>query len=76
MGRELQLLQETPLLHIHSESDEIVPISQAAEYQTCRRGASGKTEFIRLSASNHNCSDYYEQELCIAKTAEWFKSTL
>lgn len=76
MKKELKVLDRVPLLQIHSEIDELVPLSQADEYRTCRENAKAQSEFIRLAASNHDCSDYHEQELSIAKTAEWFEKTL
>ena len=76
MKKELQALDRIPLLQIHSEADEQVPMAQANEYQACRKDVHAKTEFVCLKASNHDCSDFYEQELSIAKTAKWFASTL
>ncbi len=76
MRKELKLLDHVPMLQIHSESDELVPLSQAEEYRACRKEAKALSEFIRLTASDHDCSDYHEQETSIAKTAEWFEKTL
>ncbi len=76
MKKELKTLDHIPLLQVHSENDELVPLSQADEYQICRKEARAQTEFICLTASNHDGSDYHEQELSCSKTAEWFEKTL
>lgn len=72
---ELKDLQNSSLLCIHSEKDEIVDVSHAEQFQL-HRAEVACSKFIRLSKSFHNFSDCMEQEETLKATVDWFTQTL
>lgn len=76
VDQELLSLAHTPLLHIHSEKDEIVSIAHADEYYRCRESVLGISKFIRLKESNHEFSAPEEQQQTLEETTQWFQKTL
>jgi pimeloyl-ACP methyl ester carboxylesterase len=76
MERELADLAHVPLLHVHSELDEIVNISHADNYVRCRQAGSALSQFIRLKESDHEFSLIPERDHTVQETALWFQKTL
>lgn len=74
--KDLRALDDIPMLHIHSESDEVVTIDHADQYQQSRAGASARSYFVRLKDSKHEFSVPAEQEYTIQETVRWFQETL
>jgi uncharacterized protein len=75
MQDELESLQHIPLLHIHGEKDSVVKVEHAEEYRKSR-SASQNTRFVRLQNSDHDFSDFHEQQIAIQETYQWFQETL
>ena len=73
---ELSHLTTIPVLHIHSEKDEIVGIGHAEEYVRCRQQATGLSQFARLKDSDHEFSFPVERVHTIEETTTWFQKTL
>lgn len=73
---DLASLDKLPLLHIHGELDETVNLSHAECYQTFRRNAKGKSQFLRLKKCDHDFSHPQEQEIALNETTLWFQKTL
>lgn len=69
-------LQQIPLLHVHSISDERINVQQADEYLRCRQGAIAETKSIRLEKSDHHFSNAQERQIVIDAAASWFAKTL
>jgi dipeptidyl aminopeptidase/acylaminoacyl peptidase len=76
LTKDHDALQNTPMLHIHGETDPVVSISHAYKFEALRKNATALTEFMRLSYSDHDFSHPEEKLRTIDKTCEWFKKTL
>lgn len=76
MDQELKGLENSPLLHIHGDLDNIINISHANKYLELRKHAKGENKFIRLPHSDHDFSDPREQQIALKETTQWFVDTL
>lgn len=76
LDQALAKLQKIPLLHIHSEQDDRVSISQAGHYERCRLAAVGETRWIRLQKCKHDFSNTQERDKVIEEVSQWFVKTL
>lgn len=74
--QELHTLAQVPLLHVHSERDEVVKVAHADDYIRCRQRVNGPSQFIRLKDSDHEFSLLSERQYAIEETAAWFQKTL
>ncbi len=76
IANELSSLDHVPMLLIHGETDPLISIEHSNQYWSLRKNAAAKTEFIKLTHSDHDFSHPEEKLLAIQTTAEWFSKTL
>lgn len=72
----LAKIADVPLLHIHSEFDDRIPIEHAEQYKQGREGSQAESRWVRLHQCDHNFSSAEERSLVVEETANWFKRTL
>lgn len=76
MEDELKALENSPLLHIHGELDNVININHANRFLELRKQVKGENKFIRLPRSDHDFSDPTEQQTALKETCQWFVDTL
>lgn len=76
MEDELSTLHHIPFLHIYGEKDSVVSAFHADRYEDQRSQAKALNKFIRLPKADHDFSLPADQNLALAETVQWFKSTL
>lgn len=69
-------LNNIPLLHIHSLKDDRISMTEANQYERCRKDAKGDTRYVRLEKCDHSFSHPEERQQVIEESANWFKKTL
>ncbi|GAB4227176.1 MAG: alpha/beta fold hydrolase [Chlamydiales bacterium] len=69
-------LSEIPLLHIHGESDEIIPALYQKDFERIRSSSLAPSNFILIENGDHDFTDPEVQAKAISTTTEWFKETL
>jgi pimeloyl-ACP methyl ester carboxylesterase len=62
-----------PMLHIHGDKDCIVPVTHSLLFENWRKKSSMPTEFLKLPNTDHNFSNFIEQQILISKTVKWFQ---
>lgn len=75
MQEELKSLEHLPLLHIHGHQDAVVKMEHARDYKDARNETT-KSRFVELLKSDHDFSDFEEQEIALNETVKWFLETL
>jgi len=68
-------LKHVPILHIQADRDQIVKDEHAEAYKQARLGPM-ETRFVRLPNSDHDFSDFTDQQTAIQETCQWFKDKL
>jgi len=58
-----------PLLIIHGDTDEVVPVEEAHELNAC---ASGKKKLLILKGTDHRLSNPVTMQHAISETLDWF----
>ncbi len=76
VDKTMESLNHMPLLHIHGEADQQVPIDHADGYEACRKDADVESKFIRLPHGDHSFSHPEDRRLLADTTADWFKKYL
>lgn len=75
MANAVANLKHVPLLHIQADRDSVVKDEHADAYKkACLENA--KTRFVRLPNSDHDFSDFTDQQTAIQETCDWFKHQL
>lgn len=76
LDKELQTLNQVPLLLIHGENDPLVTMSHSEKYVDARIESQAETKFIRLPHSDHDFTHPDEKIHAINATSQWFAKTL
>lgn len=76
LDQSIKALDALPLLHIHGQKDDVIPIHQADFFAESRKHALGETKFIRLPDGDHDFLGIADQEMALKNTVEWFQKTL
>jgi dipeptidyl aminopeptidase/acylaminoacyl peptidase len=58
-----------PLLIIHGDTDEVVPVEEAHELNAC---ASGKKKLLILKGTDHRLSNPVTMQHAVSETLDWF----
>lgn len=73
---EIKKLLHVPLLHIHSEKDDVVLPAHACSYKKGRSEALVESRFITLARCDHWFSQPDDRCILLSETSRWFKKTL
>lgn len=72
----LTKLKRIPLLHFYGEKDNIIDKTHREGYQKVRTKSIAPSQFIILKKSDHDFTDFAEQQKMLKGSEEWFQKYL